>query len=433
MKEIKKITQGRIARQYKLLKLGLGAGRNLLQSSGQELTDKFKDAINTEVHKIVNDLGLMKGSVMKVGQMLSLYSDSILPPEVKEVLKELEGKSFYLNWQEIQKNIPASTKEHIDITHTPIAAASLGQVHKGTIRESGEKVAIKIQYNGVKKAIANDIKTLKLILKLAKVLPKGKKLDPFFTEIKKMLEQETDYVKERTNHQLFADLLKDDKSYYVPKIYEDYCDEKVIVSEFIDAPHLRELSNSNLSLEDRNKLGLHFFDLFMREIFKWGVIQTDPNPANYLIRKHKGEYQWVLLDFGATKEIPDSVQDNYHRLIFAVINQKMDEFVELLFELKYLQKDSSFNKELFQEYLSTVSEPFSGGVYNWGESDIPERMLKLAPKVVKELTIDQPPQDIVFIDRKIGGIFFVLKELKCEFDPNLITDNYQDLNPANDE
>ena len=166
MKEIKKLASSKLGRNLKMLKLAAASGKNILFSSDKDLKGKLQSLLSAEADKIVNELGLMKGSIMKVGQMLSLYSGAILPKEITDILTQLENKSYFLAWDEIQKNIDNSIKEKLELDETPLAAASLGQVHKGTIKETQEDIVIKIQYKGVRQGIKNDLQVLKMFLKI---------------------------------------------------------------------------------------------------------------------------------------------------------------------------------------------------------------------------------------------------------------------------
>jgi hypothetical protein len=106
----------------------------------------------------------------------------------------------------------------------------------------------------------------------------------------------------------------------------------------------------------------------------------------------------------------------YHRLIFSVVQGQYENFIELLLEYQYLQNEADINVELFTEYLKVVSAPFlDQTIYDWGESEVAQEALKMAPRLVRELSLYRPPQDIVFIDRKIGGVFFLLQMLKAKF------------------
>jgi predicted unusual protein kinase regulating ubiquinone biosynthesis (AarF/ABC1/UbiB family) len=417
MKEIKKIAAGRLKRNITMAKLAVKSSTQLLWGKEDDLKTRLGLLLKSEGDRLVNDLGLMKGALMKLGQMLSLYSESVLPDELKGMLKALEGKSYYLSWDEIQKNIPRAYFDELEIEAKPLAAASLGQVHRATIKKTQEKIVLKIQYTGVKKAIDNDIKMLKTFLSLARLIPKGQSLDFVFDEVKSMLHAETDYINEQAMLMAYQEKLVSDSRFVLPKVYPAYSSDSILALSYMEGVSLRDLENLNLSEADRNRLGAEFFELFLREVFEWGLVQTDPNPGNYLLVKDdEGFYRFGLLDFGASKKLNHDLQKMYHRLIFSVVQGQYENFIELLLEYQYLQNEADINVELFTEYLKVVSAPFlDQTIYDWGESEVAQEALKMAPRLVRELSLYRPPQDIVFIDRKIGGVFFILKMLKAKF------------------
>jgi predicted unusual protein kinase regulating ubiquinone biosynthesis (AarF/ABC1/UbiB family) len=424
MKEIKKIANSKLSRNLKMMKLALGSGSKFLFSGDKDIKGKLQEILKSEAHKLVNEMGLMKGSIMKVGQMISLYSDAILPKELSGALAQLENKSFYLAWGEIKKNIPIDLFKNIEVEEKPLAAASLGQVHKGKIIETGQEIVLKIQYKGVRKAIDNDIKVLKWILTLTEVLPKDFDLGFVFEEVKEMLERETDYPLEVDTMLRFEELLKNETAYIIPHVYKEFSGEKTIVLDYLDGVSVREVESLALSQEQRNELGVSLLQLFFKEIIDWKLMQTDPNPANFFLVKAGDDYKWGLLDFGASKEISERIQTIYIALIKSFAARDFEKFVEVLIEYDYISSLDSVDRKLFEEYFQVLTEPFQGGVYDWGESTIPDRVLKLAPKVINQISVSKPPKDIIFIDRKIGGVFFILKLIKAKFDPQLIIQQF---------
>lgn len=423
MKEIPKIKSGLFGRQLKLLRMGIGAGAKLLKERPEDLTGAIRSTLGAEVDRLVNELGSMKGPVMKMGQMLSLYSVDFLPPALQTLLSKLEHQSYFLSFSEIKKNIPQDFLHRLEIEETPLAAASLGQVHRARFQD--KTLALKIQYKGVRRAIDSDLRTLRYLLKLGRFLPKFGDLDPLFEEVREMLYLESDYRRELEHTKKFKTLLAEYPEFHVPEVYPEFSTEKVIAFEFIEAFGVREASEK-IPQEIRNHLGEAMLTLLFEEIFRWGIIQTDPNPGNFFLREDEGKWQWVLFDFGATKTIDESLKSLYEGFIRSVIGKDRKGFVTLLKERNYIGQEelSSEGEALLDEYLTVLSSPFTGGVYDWGNSDVYERTLKLLPRLMKEFTLKNPPKEVVFVDRKIGGLFFLLKLLKAQFDPAPVIENF---------
>lgn len=152
-------------------------------------------------------------------------------------------------------------------------------------------------------------------------------------------------------------------------------------------------------------------------------MQTDAHPGNYILQ----DKRWVLIDFGSTKIITPQIQEIYRSLIKSTITKDSKSFEEILKKYHYISSDHSIDLKVIDEYLEILGSPYVGGSYNWGDSIITDQVLKIFPKLLREFKVKSPPQDIIFIDRKIGGVFFILKLIGAEFDPTPIIKKYIDL------
>jgi predicted unusual protein kinase regulating ubiquinone biosynthesis (AarF/ABC1/UbiB family) len=381
----------------------------------------FRDLIGKSIEQFVNDVGELKGSVLKAAQILSLYGEYYLPEEVNEVLKKVQSQSHYLGWDRIHSLIPANLKSELDIEETPLAAASIGQVHKAKIKKTGELVVVKIQYPGIKKAIDLDMKMIKTFLSMAKLLPKKMNLDPIYGEIKKVLMEEMDYEHEARKHSEYEILMQDVPGCYVPKLYPEFCSERVIVSEYIDGTPLSTLKG--LSQDERNKLGTTLFRLFLQEIFRGHLIQTDGHPGNYLYRH--GEV--VLIDFGACLTYPEKTLGQYRKLIGELYHGRRANFFAALDEVSGKAGGSFLlDKDLLWKYCQLAASPLKSQDYDWGSTRLPDELYPLAMELVASSRIDTPPHDFIFLDRKILGLFSLLKSLRARFDVSSVSAIYLD-------
>ena len=164
MKKLSKIKNGFLSRNSGLLKLAVKSGVSILRNS--DAPEKvLKSLIGKDVEKFVSDLSHYKGSITKAGQLLSLYGEYYLPSELNTYLRKLQASTHYLEWDVIKEQIPVQYLADLDIAKTPLAAASIGQVHKVKLKEQSQEYVMKIQYKGIDKAIDTDIFFLKLLLK----------------------------------------------------------------------------------------------------------------------------------------------------------------------------------------------------------------------------------------------------------------------------
>lgn len=417
MKKIKNIKNQFFSRQLGVAKLAFKMGKNVLQNRDKNLKEKLSEGIGPHVESIVNELGVMKGSLMKAGQMLSTYAGAFLPPEAQKVLKQLENQSFYLEWEKVADQVPTAFQEKLKISHEPLAAASLGQVHLAYSLD--ETYAMKIQYKGVRKAIKNDVLALKLLMKALNVIPKEIDLTEIYAEIEEMLFRETDYIAEAQTTKEFAELLKDYPQYKLPEIKDEFCNDQVLTMEYLEGHNLRELAKLDLTQEQRNKLGEDFMRLLFLELFQFEKVQTDVHMGNYLIMP---DLRWGLIDFGATKSPPSKFLKGYQTLILACANLDRELFFKNLYEMEYLSSTKKTNEEFFWNYAQIIGEPFQGGEYDWGASQIADRALDMIPRLIKEVSVGNPSRHTVFLDRKIGGVFFILQILGARFDVRKLLD-----------
>ncbi len=421
MKKLDELKNSRLSRGLFAARSAMRMIPSLLAGENADPRTVFRDLIGKSIDQFVNEVGELKGSVLKAAQILSLYGEYYLPEEVNEVLKKVQSQSHYLGWEKINSLIPANLKAELDIEEVPLAAASIGQVHRATIKKTGEVVVLKIQYPGIKKAIDLDMKMIRTFLSMGKLLPKKMNLDPIYNEIKKVLMEEMDYEHEARKHAEYQKLMQDVPGCYVPKLYPDFCSERVIVSEYIEGTPLSTLKG--LSQEERNKLGTTLFRLFLQEIFRGHLIQTDSHPGNYLYRN--GEV--VLIDFGACLAYPEKTLHQYRKLIGELHHGRCENFFAVLDEISGKEGVGfQLDKDLLWKYCEVAASPLKSKDYDWGTTRLPDELYPLGMELVAGSQIDTPPHDFIFLDRKILGLFSLLKSLKARFDVSSVSDLYLD-------
>lgn len=416
MKKIKDLKSNVLKRNFSLAKMAYKVGRDYISEKKDDVLEKGASALSKHSELIYSELAMMKGSALKAGQMLSVYGDYFLPKEVNEVFKKLQTQTHYLDFDNISQNIPNHFFNELEIERGPFAAASIGQVHLAYTKDK-EKMALKIQYPNIKKAINSDMLALKLLLKGIKALPKKFDLDPFLDEVKKMMIHEMDYNKEKQSHDFFIQCLNGDERYYVPRVFDYYCSETTMATEFIDGVKVDSSLVSSLAQDVRNDLATSFFELYLREFFEFKKVQSDPHYGNYLLRNFQGRWQWVLLDFGSVKDVSDTIGQCYQDMMRACIVGDRELYFEVVDRMNYFRAGmSDRNKDLLWDNARLLGDPFKGEVYDWGATRLADDLLKNGMQMFGKVDIASPPQDIVFLDRKIGGVFMILKILGAKVD-----------------
>jgi len=482
--KLSSIKTGPFARGFALARVSMSVGAkaashavgNLFSDDSQKV-ERYRDLLVSQVNLLTRELGELKGSLMKVGQMLSMYGEQFLPPEANALLKSLQSQAPPLQWSAIekviQKQIPAEQLNLIEIDHEPLASASLGQVHRARRKSDGQQLAMKVQYPGVDKAIEGDLKALRSLLSMINLVPKGPKYDELFKEVRFMLHQEVNYAHELNTTREFKQFLAHDPRYIVPEVFPELSTKRVLTTSLEDGVAVDSPEVLALSQERRNAIGIAAMDLYFQEIFNLGAVQTDPHFGNYRIKLGEGGTpdRIVLLDFGAVRRLPQSFWDLYLEMVAGAHEGDPARLVRAATRMGFIaHEDSEDLKAHFVEFCYLITEPFyspgpagmimghSGagqpgdagklgglrrerggprvggpkelyddqGAYIWGDSDLPKRVAKKGAQLVVSARFRSPPREIVFLDRKLGGIFIFLSVLKVRIRGSEVIRKYLD-------
>ena len=187
-----------------------------------------------------------------------------------------------------------------DFDEEPIAAASIGQVHRATLREDGRDVAVKVQYPGIAEAIHADMQNLRLGLKLLAVIAPGIDTGEIATEIRERITEELDYELEASNHREMARVYRGHPFVVVPDVVTSLCRERVLVSEYVDGD--RFAAAKEYSQEQRDRLGEILVRFYMNGPMRHRLLNGDPHPGNNLFLP---DGRVAFLDFGFFKHLTD--------------------------------------------------------------------------------------------------------------------------------
>lgn len=438
---LNKIKTSMFSRGLSLAKLTVQAGASVashgvtsILKNQEAKEESWRQLLKNQASLLSSELGELKGSLMKAGQMLSMYGEHFLPPEANALLKSLQQDSPALKWEAIEphlkKYLSAERLAELDIEKEALACASMGQVHRAKVKATGEMICLKIQYPNVDKAIDSDLKAIRTLMNTLKLLPQDLNMDAVFAEVRDMLVQETNYELEAQLTQDFGARLAGDSRFVVPKVYPQYSGPKVLATSFERGLRVDDPLIQNLSQERRNKLALNFLDLYFKEIFEWGVVQTDPHNGNYKIRiDPQGHDQLVLLDFGATRAYDEGFLMPYRQMVKGSLLNDKNRFTQAALQLRFIhENDDPSLKKVFEEFCFETVEPFlehsdprnlnnrvnEQGVYDWKETDLPQRLSRKVFQIMREFHVRTPPREIIFLDRKTGGVFIFLSVLKAK-------------------
>ena len=452
-KPIHRIKTGFFERRMELAKAGFISGSRMLTHSASNLwaTPEQRKANNQKMLKeqalyLVSELGKLKGSVVKVGQMMAMYGDYFLPKEVTDALHSLEDSTAELAWPAIQRQLRSELGQAkldlLEIEEKPIAAASLGQVHRARRIKDGRQLCIKVQYPGVAKSIDSDFNAIIQLLTLAQMVTSKQALDQWFKEARAMMHQEVDYLKEAHHTRFAAQMLAGDERYIVPEVFTEFSTRSVLTTSFEPGLVVSDEQVLALPLSRRNHLAKASLDLFLSELFDWGEMQTDPNFGNYRIRPGDAKQpdRLVLLDFGAMKRFPKQFLDPFRNMVSAAHHQQRQTFIKYAIELEFMRADHP--EEVLQNFADVameIIEPLARnnanvpdfalsekGEYRWAESNLPRRVAKKASQASLSKYFALPPKEFMFMNRKLIGVYSFIKTLRAEFNGGTILSKYLD-------
>ncbi len=432
-----------LERNIALTKLGLGAGTKIVAHSLVNIfrgevarTSADREFYERQARVLADELGRLKGSVMKAGQMLSLYGQYFLPEEAVEVLSGLQDDTAPVAWKVVapvlEQSLGRKRLAELDVEQEPLAAASLGQVHRARRKSDGLQLVVKIQYPGVADAIDSDIRTLSRLLLMTRLAPKGLDLKPVFAEVREMLFREVDYTAEARFTEEFGRRLADDPRFGVPRVLHEYSSGQVLTTSFESGVSARDPAVRALPLARRNRLGRNFLDLFLNEFFAWGLVQSDPHFGNYRFRlgASAAEDRIVLLDFGATRRFEPRFVEAYRRIVRGAVRGDRPALLRAAEEIGLMSDGFPENVlKGFVEMCQLIVEPFNTpddprtppqlrnaqGEYRWGASDLPMRAANVAARNALSVHFRVPPREIVFLHRRLAGVFIMLATLDVEF------------------
>jgi predicted unusual protein kinase regulating ubiquinone biosynthesis (AarF/ABC1/UbiB family) len=371
--------------------------------------------------RVTATLADLRGAAMKLGQMLSLHGEDLLPPEFTEILAGLRNQAHLMPEAQVRGVLVAEFGDDWErlfreFDFEPLAAASIGQVHGATTRD-GRDVALKLQYPGVRESISSDVDNLGVLLRVARILPVEIELDPLLAELKRELAREADYLREADNTERYARLVADDPMVWVPRVHRDLCTKSAIATDRVHARPLEDLRGAEHPQARRDRVGARLLRLVLRELFEFRFMQTDPNFANYLWLPRKEKIG--LLDFGATREVPDALARGYAEILRSAIAGDRAALRRAALATDYLRPDEREDRaEGLLDLLVLVGEPLARpGLYDFGRSDLPQRLREGALELsLRRGLLRPPPPEAIFLHRKLAGVFLLCARLKARLD-----------------
>jgi predicted unusual protein kinase regulating ubiquinone biosynthesis (AarF/ABC1/UbiB family) len=430
-----KIPKGRISRFSKLGSLASRVAGNMLVEGISELAKgnrpQLKDLLLTPSNalRVADQLAQMRGAAMKVGQLISMDAGDMLPAELTDLLARLRSDAKSMPEKELNALLEEEwgadwRSNFIQFSLTPIAAASIGQVHK-VITNDLKRLAIKIQYPGIKQSINSDVDNVATLIKMTGLLPKNMDIKALLAAAKQQLHDEADYVLEGQRMQQYAGIVADDPSFVMPELDEQYSTANILAMTFVDGVAIETLISA--PQETRDYVASQLLRLFFTELFDYRLMQTDPNFANYQYDADNNKI--VLLDFGATREFPVELVDAYLGLLQGAYHQDKDSVAQAALAIGLSTEALPQSvQQVVAELCYEACEPlYKDSPYDFGNTNLAARLQELGMALGLEKTYAHtPPIDAIFLHRKIGGLFLLAIKLQAKVDVKALFSPYAD-------
>ena len=399
-----------------LLRLGINTSQSLMSDLFSVKRPDLKSALISKknVTATVDTLKNLRGAAMKFGQLLSLDETVILSPDLAAIFAQLQSSGYSMTPSQLKKVLNHNWGDdwlkhfkYFDVR--PFAAASIGQVHKATLK-SGEVVAIKVQFPGVKQSIDSDLATLKFIMKTSGMLPENFPLEHYLSQCGDLLKRETNYELEAENINLFSGFLNGSKVIHVPKVYNKLSTDQTLTMSFLEGQELSNIMEFDQSARD--EISLHLIELLFNEIFNFKMVQTDPNLANFLLTR--GGKSICILDFGACCRVSEDTHRLYKELLSVALSLDLNCIKSFLQEKNFIPQETSMAGTKFLENIIsvTINELSKDETFDFQKS----KVFQLIVQENLNLYFDLIPSsvlgsDFIFIQRKIFGLILFFRSI----------------------
>lgn len=424
---------GRLSRLGVFGKLAGGVAGGVVAEGARRLAagerPRASDLLLTPANaqRVAEQLSQLRGAAMKLGQMISMDAGDMLPPEWAAILAKLRDSAYHMPPQQLDRVLAAEwgkdwRRRFAHFQAHPIAAASIGQVHRARLPD-GRELAIKVQYPGVRDSLDADVDNVATLLRVSGLLPKELDVTPLLAEAKRQLREEADYLREGAMLERYRERLAGDDGFVVPALHPELTTPGVLAMEFVPAQPIESLETAPADVRDG--LMARLIALVLTELLDWRLMQTDPNFANYRWQPETGRL--VLLDFGATRAVAPETSNGYRRLLAALFSADPAAIRGAALGAGFLgEAAAARHGELVDRMIAVVlGELARGDSFDFGDRAFVGTLRDQGIVLARDReTWHVPPADTLFAQRKISGTALLAARLKARVPVRAMVERY---------
>ena len=407
--------QGRFSRFRKLASLSASLGTSVVTRGVKRLAGGEAEMFGKgAAEKLVATLGDLKGAAMKIGQAASMDPD-LFTPEIRQILAKLQNQAPAMNFARVREVVTDELGGPLEtlfahVEEQALAAASLGQVHRATLKD-GRKVVIKIQYPGIEDALKSDIANVGMLVKAFSATSKAMDGRAYYQEFARELTHELDYEREADSAEAFAKASAHVPSLVIPEVIRNRTSKKVLTLEWLDGITLKDFFADlpNRSNDERFAVSANLVRAINGPFLKEGLIHADPHPGNFMVM---ADGRLGVMDFGSVKRLSEAFYVAHRESLGKVARNEALDVLGMLRAVGFTMDLPAEQAESFiHELLHIIGRPMRSDDYDFAQDTITADVRRLGTQnAAKFLRIRPPPEAVLFF-KAVGGLGQNLKAL----------------------
>ena len=361
----------------------------------------------------------LHGLIIKGCQFLGTRAD-VMPREYVETLSALQDRvpprEYAVVRATVERELGAPVEEVFDsLSTTPIASASLAQVHDARLR-NGERVAVKVQYPEIERLVRGDLRNLRALFRAVDLLERDFDVMPLIDELGTYVPRELNFVNEGRNAETIGRFFKHRGDVAVPRIHWEFTTRRVLVMDFVEGIKITDVDGLRAAGLDPEQVVRILAEAYCEQVFVHGFFHADPHPGNLIVqRRQDGSPRLVFVDFGLAKDLPTFFRETAVAFAGALLTGEIDQMTEAMLELGFETRDG--RPESLREIAAFVLElagRFRRGVHL--DPEFTEQFGRKVPERIRANPIVRIPAHLVFLGRVLGLLSGVNRSLDSRLD-----------------